>query len=176
MFLQKITNQLVKPGSHWWDKHKHKREAYTHRNGLIRGWLILCARIPGVCASTCAYLTNLCEPGLKCNKTEITWAELKHQQEKITQNWNNITHLFGWCEIAQYSGLPPHTVFGFASPLASPSINWKVDNNANSSFPWYWGIYEMWTWRKYNMHVIGTWKRSLVLLSQWTWKLILFSC
>ena len=30
----------------------------TRRNGLVRGWLILRVRIPGVCACACAYLTS----------------------------------------------------------------------------------------------------------------------
>ena len=43
---------LLKPGSHWWDKHKHKhkRQAYARAESVIYEPSRLCACVPRICA------------------------------------------------------------------------------------------------------------------------------
>ena len=64
----------LKPGSNWWDKHKHKRKAYARAEmawfvdwnctdhyyvAEMTGWLMLRVRMPDFCACACAYLTSV---------------------------------------------------------------------------------------------------------------------
>ena len=62
----------------------------SRRNGLVRGWLILRVRMPGVCACACAYRTSV-NQALVFTQV-FTWSTfpLSYKQMYVTASRTNV--------------------------------------------------------------------------------------